>query len=182
MNNTMMTIVGNVVDEPRLRITSRNKVAVANFRVASTPRRYDREQGRFVDEPTLYVNVSCWRSLAENVADSLRKGQQVIVTGRYNQREYEVNETKRIRYELEANAVGHDLTRGVSHFERMNRQAPTGQVTPDRDGRPEDDSDAYFDSVDRAQAAEYAREFVTGYERDAVDQVVPSLERELVTP
>lgn len=148
MNDTPMTIVGNLVDEPRLRLT-KNQHAVTSFRVASTSRRYNREQGRFVDDSTLFVNVSCWRALAENASQSLHKGQPVVVSGRYYQREYESNETKKIRYELEATAIGHDLSRGTTEFTKAFRPPVTGMVEADASGAPADDSDEYFASIER---------------------------------
>ncbi len=66
MNETTMTIIGNVVDAPKLRRT-KNGHCVANFRVASTPRRFDREKGEWVDGTTLFVTSSAWRALGENV-------------------------------------------------------------------------------------------------------------------
>jgi single-strand DNA-binding protein len=62
MNDTAMTIVGNLVDEPRLRVT-KNGHSVANFRVASTSRRYDAEQSAWVDNATLFVTVTCWQGM-----------------------------------------------------------------------------------------------------------------------
>ncbi len=144
MNDTQMTIVGNVVDTPKLRKT-RSGHFVANFRVASTPRRYDREHATWVDGETLFVTVTCWRAMAENAAQSLRKGQPVIVSGRYYQREYERDETLRTAYELEAAALGHDLTRGVAAFEKVMRPALVAQVDLDSDGIPRDESDGYLD-------------------------------------
>jgi single-strand DNA-binding protein len=150
MNDTAMTIVGNVVDTPRMRITKSGH-AVTNFRVASTSRRYDREQQRWIDNCTLYVNVTCWRAMAENVAFSLHKGQPVVVTGRYYAREYEINETMRVSYELEANAVGHDLTRGTSEFRKVVRPAVTENVETDGDGIPADRSDNWLDLAEQSQ-------------------------------
>ncbi|MDT4924069.1 MAG: single-strand DNA-binding protein [Pseudonocardiales bacterium] len=147
MNDTTMTICGNLVDAPKLRKT-RSGHYVANFRVASTPRRYDREKGTWVDCGTLFVTVTCWRGLGENVAQSLRKGQPVIVTGRYFQREYEREETLRTVYELEALAVGPDLSRGVATFERVSRPTPAAQVDLDPDGIPEDRTHEYLDLAD----------------------------------
>ncbi len=144
MNDTMMTLVGNVVDQPRTRRT-KNGYSVSNFRVASTSRRFDREQGCYIDNATLYVNVTCWRGMADNVDESIHKGQPVIVTGRYYTREYTVNEVVRTSYELEANAVGHDLSRGVSRFERIYRSAPTVTVALDENGIPADESDHWLD-------------------------------------
>lgn len=155
MNDTTMTIVGNVVDDPRKRET-KNGFAVTNFRVASTSRRYDREQERFVDHGTLYVTVTCWRAMAENVYNSLRKGQPVVVTGRYYMREYTVEEQVRTAYELEATAVGHDLSRGTSQFTRVYQSGPAVTVTKDEQGVPADESDHWLDLGRRAasEAAE----------------------------
>ena len=75
MNDTYITIVGNVVDEPRLRMTSSSGLPVLSFRVASTSRRLDRETGKWQDSDRLFATVTCWRALAQNVARSLKKGQ-----------------------------------------------------------------------------------------------------------
>lgn len=147
MNDTIMTIVGNVVDTPKLRRTKSGHF-VANLRVASTPRRFDRETNAWVDCRTLFVTVTCWRAMGENVAQSLRKGQPVIVTGRYYQREYEQNEVLRTAYELEATAIGHDLSRGVSDFERLSRPGPAATVDLDPDGVPVDHTADYLELDD----------------------------------
>lgn len=142
-----MTIVGNVVDAPRLRRTKSGH-SVANFRIASTPRRYDREQNAWVDCDTLFVTVTCWRALGENVHHSLTKGQPVVVSGRYFQREYEMNETLRTAYELEATAVGPDLSRGVTTFEKVSRPTMSAPLDLDEDGIPADQTHEYLDVVD----------------------------------
>lgn len=147
MNDSQMTIVGNVVDTPKLRRT-RNGHYVANFRVASTPRRFDRESNSWVDGSTLFVTVTCWRALGENVAQSLRKGQPVLVLGRYCQREYEREEKLHTTYELEAIAIGHDLARGTASFEKVFRSALTTEVAVDETGMPADESDNYLDIED----------------------------------
>lgn len=147
MNDTTMTIVGNVVDSPKLRRT-RSGHFVANFRVASTPRRFDREKAAWVDGDTLFVTITCWRALGENVARSLHKGQPVVATGRYYQREYERDETLRTAYELEAVAVGHDLSRGVASFEKVSRPSLAPSVETDDAGVPADQSDHYLDLAD----------------------------------
>jgi single-strand DNA-binding protein len=152
MNDTMITIVGNVVDTPRRRRT-KNGHDVTNFRVASTSRRYDREQEKFVDNSTLYVNVTCWRQMGVNVDSSIRKGQPVIVHGRYYMREYKVEEQLRSSYELEAVAVGHDLSRGTSQFTRVYQSTPTVTVARDADGVPLDDSDHWLELDDEAASA-----------------------------
>lgn len=153
MGDTTMTIVGNVVDEPRRRET-KNGFAVTNFRVASTSRRYDREKEQFVDNGTLFVNVTCWRAMAHNVDKSIRKGQPVIVTGRFFMREYTVDEQLRTAYELEATAVGHDLARGTTTFTRVYQSGPTITVTRDADGLPVDDSDHWHGIAERTAPAD----------------------------
>ncbi|SHH02503.1 single-strand DNA-binding protein [Jatrophihabitans endophyticus] len=143
MNETTMTVCGNLVDSPRLRRT-KNGHLVANFRVASTQRRFDRDKGAWVDGDTLFVSVSAWRALGENVAASLQKGQPVVVHGRYYQRDYRKDEAVRTAYELEAVAVGPDLSRGVASFERVVRPV-TPQFEVDETGAPADDSHEYLE-------------------------------------
>jgi single-strand DNA-binding protein len=115
MNDTMLTVVGNVVDPPHRRSLD-NGASVTTFRVASTSRRFDREQNAYVDRDTLFVRVNCWRQLGDNVVRSLVKGDPVVVTGRYFSRRYEVEEQKRTAYDLEAYAIGHDLARGTTIY------------------------------------------------------------------
>lgn len=164
-----MTIVGNVVEDPRCR-TTKNGHPVANFRVASTSRRFDREQERFVDNGTLFVTVTCWRALAENVDRSIRKGHPVVVTGRFYMREFRVEEQVRTAYELEATAVGHDLSRGQSAFTRVYASSvPTVTVERDGDGLPVDDSDRWL-GIDGSGESDEA----------GGDGAEPAPERELV--
>ncbi len=144
MNDTVITIVGNVVDEPKLRET-KSGIKVLSFRVASTSRRYDREQERWVDNENLYATVTCWRWLAENVAASLHKGQPVIVTGRIYTREYRVDETTRASYELDAEAVGHDMARGQTQFSRNLRPVVRTHVETGDDGMPPNLSEQRLD-------------------------------------
>jgi single-strand DNA-binding protein len=119
----MVTIIGNVVDNPRLRRTDKG-IDVASFRVGSTARKLDRGTGEWVDGNKLFVSVSCWRQLATNAVDSLRKGDPVVVFGRLSTKEYEKDGQKRSNFELEANALGHDLSRGTAVFSKMRQDAP----------------------------------------------------------
>lgn len=170
MNDTYMTIVGNVVDEPRQRNTNSGH-AVTNFRIASTSRRFDRETNRFVDNSTLFVNVTCWRAMAENVGISLKKGQPVIVTGRYYQREYTVDEQVRFSYELEASSVGHDLSRGTADFKKVIRPRNV-QVEVDADGMPADRSDEWLGLVKDDIANDPANDPAAAHDRSAADLAV----------
>jgi single-strand DNA-binding protein len=149
MYDTTLTIAGNLVDDPRMRLT-RNGHAITTFRVASTSRRFDREQGTFVNNATLFVNVTCWRGLAENAYKSLRKGQPVVVTGRYMQREYELNDALKVVYVLEASSLGHDLARGTTTFERVDRAAVTDNVALDDQGIPSNETEHIYDLADES--------------------------------
>jgi single-strand DNA-binding protein len=142
MFDTYMTVIGNLVDNPRMRLT-KNGHPVTNFRIASTSRRFDTDKNCYVDNSTLFVNVTCWRAQAENAFASLKKGHPVVVHGRYYSREYTVDETTRVAYELEANAVGHDLSRGISDFRKVMRAGVT-QVAVDAEGLPADESDRWL--------------------------------------
>jgi len=137
MNETWITMVGNVVDEPKLRET-KTGTKVLSFRVASTSRRYDKEQERWADNETMYASVTCWRWFAENVAASLHKGQPVVVTGKIFTREYRKDEVVRASYEIEAEAVGHDMARGRSVFTKTPRARVLTQSDTDENGIPLD--------------------------------------------
>ena len=88
---TVITVVGNLVDDPELRFTP-SGAAVANFRIASTPRTFDRQTNEWKDGDALFLSCSVWRQAAENVAESLQRGMRVIVQGRLKQRSYETRE------------------------------------------------------------------------------------------
>jgi single-strand DNA-binding protein len=123
MNETMVTVVGNLVDDPRLRVLDSGR-EVANFRIASTSRRWDRDTEQYVDSGQLFLSVSCWRALASNVSQSLRKGDPVVVTGKLTTRSYEKDGQNRSVCELEGYAVGPDLGRGTAVFRRSPRPVP----------------------------------------------------------
>ncbi|PRH81156.1 single-stranded DNA-binding protein [Streptomyces solincola] len=106
---TVITVVGNLVDDPELRFTP-SGAAVAKFRVASTPRTFDRQTNEWKDGESLFLTCSVWRQAAENVAESLQRGMRVIVQGRLKQRSYEDREgVKRTVYELDVDEVGPSL-------------------------------------------------------------------------
>jgi single-strand DNA-binding protein len=106
---TVITVVGNLVDDPELRFTP-SGAAVAKFRVASTPRTFDRQTNEWKDGESLFLTCSVWRQAAENVAESLQRGMRVIVQGRLKQRSYEDRDgVKRTVYELDVDEVGASL-------------------------------------------------------------------------
>lgn len=129
MYDTYVTVVGNVLHEPEWRRTANTGALVTTFRLASTARRMDRETGKWVDGNSLRVRVVCWRTLASNVASSVTRGDPLIVTGRLYTRDWkDSNGANRLQYELEAVAVGHDLTRGRAVFERVRGSISTSAV------------------------------------------------------
>lgn len=129
MNETTMTIVGNVLTEPECRRLEESRQLVTNFRVAATSRRYDRQQERWVDGDTLRLRVTCWRQLAENVMRCVHVGDPVIVSGKLSSRNWETEEhVKRVAYELEAASVGHDLSRGRAKFARVRPNTLTSAI------------------------------------------------------
>jgi single-strand DNA-binding protein len=133
MFDTYVTIVGNVLTAPEWRRTTQSNTLVANFKVASTARRLDRDSGRWVDGNSLRVRVNCWRKLAEGVAASVAVGDPVVVAGRLYTRDWTDDAgNHRTLYELEAVAVGHDLSRGRARFLR-NRPSMTTSTMEDAD-------------------------------------------------
>lgn len=99
------TVVGNLTADPVLRFTP-SGAAVANFTVASTAQRYDRDAGEWVDGDPVFMPCTVWRQAAENVAESLTKGTRVVVTGSLRQRSYEDREGQtRTVLELDADEV-----------------------------------------------------------------------------
>lgn len=131
MFDTYVTIVGNILTAPEWRRTKESNTLVANFKVASTARRLDRDSGRWVDGNSLRVRVNCWRKLAEGVAASVMVGDPVVVCGRLYTRDWTDDAgNHRILYELEAVAVGHDLSRGRARFLR-NRPTMTTSTVED---------------------------------------------------
>ena len=119
---TVITVVGNLVDDPELRFTP-SGAAVAKFRVASTPRTFDRQTNEWKDGESLFLTCSVWRQAAENVAESLQRGMRVIVQGRLKQRSYEDREgVKRTVYELDVEEVGASLRNATAKVTKTTGQ------------------------------------------------------------
>ncbi|SEN07524.1 single-stranded DNA-binding protein [Nonomuraea pusilla] len=124
--DTVITIVGNLVDDPELRFTPTGQ-AVARFRIASTPRFMDRQTNEWKDGESLFLTCNVWRQAAENVAESLQRGMRVIVQGRLKQRSYETKEgEKRTVYEVEVDEVGPSLRNATAKVNRTSRQGGGG--------------------------------------------------------
>ena len=129
MFDTNLVVVGNVLVAPEWRRVPSSGSLVANFRVASTARRYDRENKCWVDGNNLRVRVTAWRRLAEGVASSITVGDPVIIYGRLYTKDWKDEKgNNRISYEMEAFAIGHDLARGRAKFFRTKALQEAGSA------------------------------------------------------
>src|SRR5688500_11704189 len=119
--DTVITLVGNLVDDPELRFTP-SGAAVAKFRLASTPRYLDRQTNEWKDGESLFLTCNVWRQAAENVAETLQRGMRVVVQGRLKQRSYETKEgEKRTVFEVEVDEVGPSLRNATAKVTKTTR-------------------------------------------------------------
>jgi single-strand DNA-binding protein len=135
---TVITVVGNLTDDPELRFVP-SGAACAKFRVASTPRTLDKASGEWRDGEPLFLACTVWRQMAENVAESLKRGARVIVSGRLKQRSYEKDGEKRTVFELEVDEVGPSLKYATAKVQRMSRPSSPdgpGSTAPGVGGDP----------------------------------------------
>jgi single-strand DNA-binding protein len=123
---TTITVIGNLVDDPELRFTP-SGAPVANFRIASTPRTFDRQSNEWKDGDTLFLSCAVWRQAAENVAESLQRGMRVIVQGRLKSRQYETREgEKRTVFEIDVEEVGPSLRSASAKVTKTQRSGGGG--------------------------------------------------------
>lgn len=121
MNESFVTVVGNVVSDPISRPTKVGR-PFASLRIASTTRRWDPEKRAFVDGSTNFLNVVAFNALAANVMTSVKKGHPVVVYGRLRVNQWETEKGEpRTSAEIDAFTIGHDLTRGQVAFTRLTR-------------------------------------------------------------
>ncbi|GGV86824.1 hypothetical protein GCM10010294_67950 [Streptomyces griseoloalbus] len=152
---TVITVVGNLVDDPELRFTPAG-AAVAKFRVASTPRTFDRQTNEWKDGESLFLTCSVWRQAAENVAESLQRGMRVIVQGRLKQRSYEDREgVKRTVYELDVDEVGPSLTYATA---AVTKKTGSGQQQRPANGQQQTGGWGGGQQHPAAQGANYSDE------------------------
>ncbi|MFF5011502.1 single-stranded DNA-binding protein [Streptomyces phaeochromogenes] len=112
---TIVTVTGNLVADPEIRFTEKG-TPVARFRVASTPRVYDRNTGQWTDGESLFITCTVWRHVAEHVCECLQRGMHVIVQGRLRQRTYTDREgIKRTVFDLDADDVGLSLRHRIAY-------------------------------------------------------------------
>jgi single-strand DNA-binding protein len=116
-----VTLVGFVAQDPIQRPT-KNGVLVTDLRVGATPRVQDRVTNEWRDGITSYYDVSCWRRLGEHVRASLRKGDPVMIKGKFRSRTFtDKNGVTRTVIDIVADTVGHDMNRGVANYLRQPR-------------------------------------------------------------
>ena len=121
---TPLTVVGNLVEDPEIRFTG-SGAAVTSFRVASTPRTYDKDTQSWKDGETLWLSCSVWRNQAEHVAESLTKGMRVIVQGRLKSRSYDDRDgNKRTVFEIDVDEVGPSLRNATAKVVKAQRDKP----------------------------------------------------------
>ncbi|HUH08156.1 MAG TPA: single-stranded DNA-binding protein [Egibacteraceae bacterium] len=124
--DNVITIVGNLTDDPELRFTPAG-AAVANVRVAVNQRFFNKDTNQWDDRLDGYFTVNIWRDHAENVAESLKKGNRVLVTGRLRSRSYEDKEGQtRWVTEIEADEICPSLRWAVADVKKMNRSGGGG--------------------------------------------------------
>lgn len=121
--DTPISLAGNLVGNPELRFTP-GGIPIANFTVASTPRRFNRETNAWEDGDTLFARCNVWRDQAENVAASLAKGMRVLVVGTLVSRSFEDREGKtRTVWEIQVDEVGPSLRRARAQVTRVSAMA-----------------------------------------------------------
>jgi single-strand DNA-binding protein len=150
-----VTLVGFVAREPHLRQTKDGR-NVTDVRVGTTARVHDKATGEWRDGDTSYYTVSCWRRLADNVRASLRKGDPVVVKGRFKTHSYE-DKAGRLRTEVEitADTVGHDLNRGVANYLRPQRPPAAEDGDP---GSGDTGADEETEALDLAEDGDMIEE------------------------
>jgi single-strand DNA-binding protein len=147
--DTYLTVHGNLTADPEQRSTA-SGTTVVHFRIASSGRRFDKATGEFRDGDTMFMAVSCWRTLAGNVMATLRKGDSVIVLGRLLHRTYDDKQgNRRSVHEIDAIAVGPDLARCPADLRRRPRavESEGRRVTPTERIEHEPSASAPLDPV-----------------------------------
>lgn len=126
-NDVIITVVGNLCEDPSLRFTP-SGAAVTNFTIASTPRTFDKQANEWKDGEALFLRCSIWRQAAENVAETLQKGMRVIAQGRLVARSYEKDGQKRTVNELQVEEIGPSLTFATAKVTRAMRGGQPAQA------------------------------------------------------
>jgi single-strand DNA-binding protein len=157
MSDTVIHMIGHAGTDVDYRQVG-NGTDLSTFRLASTPRRFDRSSNQFVDGTTTWITVQCWRALAVHVRDAVRRGDPLVVIGKLRTEEWVKDDARHSRILLDALAVGHDLNRGVSAFRKAGRLGEPRAATPTAEAMPStpgslDDSDSALGGDGLAQVS-----------------------------
>ncbi len=157
-----VTLVGFVAQDPQQRET-KNGSRVTDLRVGATTRVQDRVTLQWRDGDTSYYNVSCWRRLGDHVRASLRKGDPVMIKGRFRSRTFTDKTTglPRTVIDIVADTVGHDLNRGIANYMRPQQPSVNIEGDPGADG-PEDMAEGH-DMIDEDAIEQFGRELDEGF-------------------
>ena len=172
-NELNLTLVGWLGNEPRHYPGTGGATPFTTFRMASTRRWFDRDKGVWVDGRTEWFTVKSWRSAARNVAESLRKGDPVVVHGRLSTEEWNGPDGSRTTLVLDALAIGPDLAYGTARYSRtvhvsgVGADLDEGEAGASRDGRSRDGRDVEAD-VDRDGEPEITRDPLDELEEDVL--------------
>jgi single-strand DNA-binding protein len=156
----IITLTGIVGTEPRA-VTTAEGLAITSFRLASTQRRFDKSQEKWVDGETNWYSITTFRQLATNSAVSVKKGERVLVTGRLRIRDWESGGKAGTNIDIEAEALGHDLSWGTANFSRSAGSTPVdagSSVTDAASSFPTEADLAATDSTTTADAPATAPE------------------------
>lgn len=122
MSINTLVIAGNLTADPTLRQAEPGRF-VANFTIADTPRRKDSNSGQWIDGETLYQRVAVWGPAAENIAQSLTRGDRVMVAGRLTHKSYRAEDGQAKEYtEIQADEVAASLTFATAAITKTTRK------------------------------------------------------------
>ena len=152
-----LTVAGLVATTPRHLVTQ-DGLPITSFRLASSQRRFDRSQNKWIDGETNWYTITAFRQLAINAAGSVSKGDRILVTGKLRVRDWDNGERAGTSVEVEAEGIGHDLSWGSSSFTRtvLVREAEPDDETDE--GQSEDT--AGEESVESASESENKKTLV----------------------
>ena len=141
--DTDITVVGNVVADPELRFTP-SGAPVANFRVASTPRRFNSQTNQWEDGEAMFLTCNVWRQAAENVAETITKGMRVIVQGRLKARTFQTHEGEnRTVFEIDVDELGPSLRYASAQVNRNPREGGNGGSNGNQGGGQQAQADPW---------------------------------------
>jgi len=160
-----ITLTGLVATPPRHLVTSEG-LPITSFRLASTQRRYDRQQSKWVDGETNWYTITAFRQLALNISASISKGDRIVTTGRLRIRDWTSAEKTGTNIEVDADSIGHDLSWGTASFTRNivtsaastpPTEDPAGPAEdPGAEAQPDDAEQGGADSASEAPAEQWA--------------------------